>query len=329
MPLQNSPGPDAAAAAGRRGAGIGAIAAWVLTIAFVGYVAWFLVDRQEVFSQRFAGTWTHVVLLASAVAASWVVTSLQTLLPLRELGVSVGFWENLMLTVAAGFGNVLPMRAGTALRLHYIKSVHGVGYLRYGGILGVRSLMLALVAGVLGLSCAASMAASSRPVPAAVFVVFAGLLAAGAAPLIVPVQRLMPSGGIAGRIGSEIAAAVRLMRANRRMTAWYIALVAAHFALLTARLAVAFDVLQARPAAWTYCFLSPIATILSFVNITPGNLGLREWVLGLLTAGLGIDYAVGIFAAAVDRTISLLMVLPAGGAATVGIVFRLTRAQAR
>jgi hypothetical protein len=300
---------------------------WAVTVVLIIYVIWFLVDHREVFSQRFSGTVWHAVLLGLGVIATWMVNSLQTLLPLRELGVRVGFWENTLLTAAAGFGNYLPMRAGSIMRLHYIKAVHGVGYLQYGGILGVRALLLLWGAGAVGLFGATALSITGRTVRIDVFLLFAAILAAGIAPFVIPFQRLLPSSGLFGRVGNELTRAITLMHENRWMTWQYLGLVGIQFAILAGRLAVAFDVMQQWPTPWSYFLLSPIATILSFVNITPGNLGLREWMIGVLTSGLGIDYAIGIFAASVDRVVSVVLTFVLGGAASILVGVRLGRAR--
>jgi hypothetical protein len=299
---------------------------WAVTVVLILYVIWFLVDRREVFSQRFSGSVWHAVLIGLGVIATWMVNSVQTLLPLRELGVRVGFWENTLLTAAAGFGNYLPMRAGSVMRLHYIKALHGVGYLQYGGILGVRALLLLWGAGAVGMFGCAVLFLSGRPVRLGVFLLFGGILAAGVVPFALPFGRLLPSSGLLGRAAHELTRAIALMHQNRWMTWRYLGLVGIQFSILTGRLAVAFDAMRQWPTPWSYCLLSPIATILSFVNITPGNLGLREWVIGLVTSGTGIEYAVGIFAASVDRVVSIVLTFAFGGIASVLVAVRLARA---
>jgi len=259
------------------------------------------------------------------ILATWMLNSLQTLMPLRELGVRVGFWENLLLTLAAGFGNYLPLRAGTVLRLHYIKSVHGVGYLRYGGILGTRTLLLLWAAGGLGLIGVVAMAVAQHPVRLEIVVLFASILLVGVAPFVLPLDRVLPTRGLSGRVATQLVEAIALIRKNHRMTAWYLGLVVLQFGLLAARLSVAFEVIRHRPAWWAYFFLSPVATILSFINITPGNLGLREWLIGVVSAGVGADYAAGIFAAAVDRAVLMAMTLVVGGLASALVAIRLGR----
>jgi hypothetical protein len=302
---------------------------WTATVVLIIYVIWLLVDSREIFSERFSGTLWHAGLLTFGIGCTWIVNSLQTLLPLRELGVRVGFWENLLLTVAVVFGNYLPMRAGSLLRLEYIRAIHGMGYLRYGGILGARALMLLWAAGGVGLAGGVVMAVAGHEIRPEVFLLFGVVLGAGLLPFIVPVQRLLPNHGLAQRVGTQVTDAIELVRRNRRMGVWYFVLVLVQLAILTMRLAVSFDVIQRQPPAWVYCFLSPIATILAFINITPGNLGLREWVVGILSAGVGIDYAEGIFAASIDRAMLMLMTLTIGGLAAAIVVTRLGRGRAR
>jgi uncharacterized membrane protein YbhN (UPF0104 family) len=299
------------------------ILSWSITVALLAYILWFLLDHRAIFSERFSGTLWHAALLALGVGATWVINSLQTLLPLRELGVRVGFWENLLLTIAVVFGNYLPMRAGSLMRMEYIRSVHGLGYLRYGGLLGARSLMLLWVAGGLGLAGALGMALAGRQVHGEVFLIFGSVLATGVLPFILPLHHMLPRSEMARRLASQLTESLELIRQNRRMTRLYLGLVALQLAILTARLAVAFDVIERHPPLWAYCFLSPMATILSFINITPGNLGLREWTVGLLSASVGMDYAEGIFAASVDRAVLMFMTFSIGGAAAMFVMARL------
>lgn len=323
LPLSRATVPPEARGAPR--AVLGKQLTWLLTAVLVGYVIWFLLGEREALSARFSGTVWHAVLLGLGILGTWTVNSLQTLLPLRELGVRVGFGENLLLTIAAIFGNYLPMRAGSLLRLEYIRSVHGIGYLRYGGLLGARSLVLLFVAAAAGLTGAVAMRLAGRDPRVEAFFVFGGVLVLAVVPFVAPLERLLPRGGRAGRIATQLTEGVTLVRQNRRILVWYCVLVLLQLMLLTGRLAVAFDAIERQPPLWVYCFLSPIATILSFLNLTPGNLGLREWLVGVLSAAVGMDYADGIFAASIDRGVLIVVTLAAGVPAMSLVVSRMTR----
>jgi hypothetical protein len=49
-------------------------------------------------------------------------------------------------------------------------------------------------------------------------------------------------------------------------------------------------------------------------------------MIGLLSSGMGIDYAVGIFAASVDRVVSVALTFALGGLASILVAIRLARA---
>jgi len=53
----------------------------------------------------------------------------------------------------------------------------------------------------------------------------------------------------------------------------------------------------------------PLSNILGVVSMVPGGLGVKEFVMGLVGSGLGIDFTRTIFAATLDRMILLLWVL--------------------
>jgi hypothetical protein len=297
---------------------------WLVTAALVGYVVWFLAREWEAMSGRFSGTVWHAVLLGIGILGSWVVTSLQTLLPLRELGLRIGFTENLLLTVATIFGNYLPMRAGTLMRFEYVRLVHGVGYLRFGGLLGARSLILLWVAAAAGLTGAVAMRIAGREPRIEAFLIFGVIVVLALLPLLAPVERLLPRRVRSLGAVADLTEGLALVRRNRRILAWYLAMVLLQLGFLTARLAVAFDAIGRHPPLWAYCFLSPIGTILSFINLTPGNLGLREWLVGILSSAVGLDYADGIFAASIDRGVLIVMTLAAGVPAAGLVVSRMT-----
>jgi uncharacterized protein (TIRG00374 family) len=55
--------------------------------------------------------------------------------------------------------------------------------------------------------------------------------------------------------------------------------------------------------------LIPLSNILGVVSMVPGGLGVREFFLGVMGGGLGIDFTRTIFAGTLDRMILLLWIL--------------------
>jgi uncharacterized protein (TIRG00374 family) len=58
--------------------------------------------------------------------------------------------------------------------------------------------------------------------------------------------------------------------------------------------------------------LASTTIVFSLINVTPGNLGLRELALAAIATQLGSSYAVGMAAASVDRVVLLAYTVVAG-----------------
>ena len=84
---------------------------------------------------------------------------------------------------------------------------------------------------------------------------------------------------------------------------WVIGLVFAQYVFVSIRLFISFDAIGVQLPIWAYVMLVPTTSLISFLSLTPGNLGLREWVIGTISAAIGIDFRKGIFAGTIDRAI--------------------------
>ena len=78
------------------------------------------------------------------------------------------------------------------------------------------------------------------------------------------------------------------------------------FVILGLRLRLSFAAVNVELTATVLLVLAPTITLISFLSLTPGNLGLREWAVGAITLALGLDFNSGIFAATVDRAVLLV-----------------------
>ena len=230
------------------------------------------------------------------------------LLPLRTSLKDLGFWE-LYLVRTGGFlvGSLVPVAGGVAVRLAYLRQ-RGVTYLDFTWATLV-SNVLALVAGGVVATAALGLFWAVRGRPAApILVLAAALLVVSAAAIVVfesipratTVPRLRRWAWLAGMAS---------LRANPRMTTGvFLHSVCRHglnfvtFGLLTQALSrVPGDFLS---GGLLYALTSPVRMI----NITPGNLGVAEWVVALVGEALAFDLTIGLIAALAFRVVSLLAV---------------------
>ena len=81
---------------------------------------------------------------------------------------------------------------------------------------------------------------------------------------------------------------------------------------LTLRFAICWHVLG-QPISLRAALLVAVAhNLLAIVNVTPGNLGLRELVISVLSGELGSSRTIGLAAASVERAVSLLYAVLVG-----------------
>jgi hypothetical protein len=107
------------------------------------------------------------------------LTAVQALL--NAQGVPIGWIENLAVQTMAVLGNYLPMRVGTILRFQYFKTVHGIAYTSFAGMMSMRALFLIFVTSLLG---SLTLLTWYRPQDYAGYVVISLFLSMFAAPLL-------------------------------------------------------------------------------------------------------------------------------------------------
>jgi hypothetical protein len=228
------------------------------------------------------------------------------LVPLQAKVARLGFWE-LYLVRTGGFlvGSLVPVAGGLAVRLAYLRN-RGLTYLDF--------TWATLLSNVLALGAAAVIAVvatvvfwivAGRP-PAAVLGVSAGLSAISVAAFAVfqylpglargpRFQRWRWLSGMSG------------LRASRSMATRVFALCLMRHLLNFATFGLLSQALSGVPADFLsggllYALTSPVR----MVNITPGNLGITEWVVAVVGKVVAFDVATGLIVALAFRGVSLV-----------------------
>ena len=102
------------------------------------------------------------------------------------------------------------------------------------------------------------------------------------------------------------------VRGNATGLLWLSCLAAARIVVAGVRMAICFGSLREEVSFLAAGLLASTAIVLSLVNVTPGNLGLRELALAGMATLLGSSYAVGVAAASIDRVVLLAYTVVAG-----------------
>lgn len=297
----------------------------VLSLALVAWLLYYLYENWDSFRASADVSLWHLASLTCCVLVSWLVNAAQIQILLRMEHIHVGFWENLAVQTATFLGNLVPMRAGTVLRFVYFKRLHDLEYSRMGGLVVLRTLLLVAATGFTGCLGLLALGMSDHPAYVVLWMVFVAMFAIPLTGWWLPDLEVRLPDNRRGRIGKKFISGFASIKKQPKVAALIFGLMLVQFTLLAMRLLISFDAIQISLLPELLLLLAPITTLLSFFSITPGNLGLREWVIGLLSQVGGYQFETGVFAGVIDRTVQMVCIFSFGAAAMVWMWMRLRK----
>lgn len=283
----------------------------LVVIIGLGYYLW--LHRSDINEGLSLSAW-DLFLLTTLVLTTWVLNSLPMLVFSRLMGLRLGFWENLSVLIASMLANYLPMRVGTLIRMRFFKLAHDLDYMSFVGIMILRMLLLLVLSGLLGIIGLTGLAYAGQDITPLPALAFLSLLVLGLVGLLVPIPEFAEQDSMIKRLLGKLAACHAILRTTPRAI-WLLALISfAQFIVLALRLYISFEIFGITVSSWLLLLIGPLATLITFINLTPGNLGIREWVIGVLAGVTGLNIQNGIFAGTLDRAVLMVLTFTIGPA---------------
>ena len=228
------------------------------------------------------------------------------LLPLQACMQRLGYWE-LFMVRTGGFlvGYMVPVAGNLAVRMSYLRR-RGLAYSDFAWAT-LSSNVLALLAGAaLAVVAVGILWVIGGTPPAPVLGLTAGVLALGVTGLTV--FQLLP--GLAGHPRLQRWPWVSGMsgfKTSRRTMAWVLALSLVRHCCNFLTFGLLYQSVSRAPGEFligglVYAITSPIG----MVTITPGNLGVNEWITALVGKVLSFDLTTGLIVALVFRGMSVV-----------------------
>lgn len=295
----------------------------VFSIAIIIGLGFYLWKHWGVFSADFGASWYHIVILVSCILFSWMTNSCQILLITKQMGVKIGFLENLLLFIATALGNYLPMRIGTILRMRYLNRVHGMDYITFGGLVSIRTIIFLASTGILGAIGMIGLKLSGHKIGLTLLFIFTGMVILPMGICLIPTPKIFRPESFLSKTWSQYLIGIKAVQKSPILLWQNIGLVFLQYLLLAVRLYITFDIVQVKLSLWSLLILAPFTTLISFISLTPGNLGLREWAIGVISLTLGIDFKSGIFAGSIDRAILMACTFIFGSFALIFVWYRI------
>jgi len=223
-------------------------------------------------------------------------------------GYEVSRARTFVLTILISYTNLLVPRAGVATPMLSLRRSHGVDMLAYGAIVIASTAMMVIAVGFCGLACQLLLVLSrGEPFDPAAGLLFAGAAAAALGMFVVP---LPEAGGLGSWLPARVEPWVLRLRegwtrlsSSRSLLLRITGLQIAGLLLRAARLWVAYWAVGAEVDFVGVMLSSLLADLAHALSITPAGLGFREWAIVYGATLTGVDPALGLSAALLDRLV--------------------------
>jgi uncharacterized membrane protein YbhN (UPF0104 family) len=297
------------------------LAVGAIETACIGGIAWVIYQRRE--DLAFDIDLAEAVLLVLLCAAAIPVRGLEFRTATGALGLRMPFAESSALAQAATLLNFLPMQAGTLLRGRIMKA-RSLTYARYLAIMSCLVLLNIAAAGVVGLlalSASQTIPDTTRSVAA---IALGAMVLAMLIVFLLPVHRIPLGHGWISQRTRDAASGWQQMRADKRAMLVLSGTSAATSLLLGLRFWICFSVLSLQVPLAESVLLGAAVLVAVPISITPGSIGVRELAASLLGAAAGLGFPSVLAAVTLDRLVSLLFSVVAGGISLVWLRRRIS-----
>ena len=296
-----------------------------LSILIILGLAFFLANNWQKFSSVTQLSVFHVTALAGIILITWALGSYQTVLLMRQAGVHVGFFEAVFLLVGMHLGNYLPMRAGTLIRMNYFKRVHNLQYITFSGLFSAKTLLMIASTSFLGCIGLAGLWFSNEKNLLPVLLFYSGVTVLSFVACIVPLPKKNDSQHFIGKSWNHFMEGYEAIRNNPKLLLQLIGLLLLQYLAFALRFWISFTAIGKELNPFVFLVLAPTTLFLSIFSLTPGNLGLREWLIGFLSVAVGLDLESGVFAGIIDRAVLMACTFVLGGFSLVYIRNRINQ----
>jgi len=276
----------------------------LLTFAALAVLAIFLIRQRGYIAEHYALRPEAFFAIAALVVATLGLRGLAHQALFGRLGISASAFEWFRVVTMTAFTNYLPLSAGMVAKAFYLKRVHSLPYRKFA------AGQLALLALIMSTNGAVGLATLALDFPEQVVGIVGGgfaIMAAAAALLFVPTAAVRR---LSGRwLAWDDSAASELRLASPAIALFQVGILVG----TAATLRIAFG-MGSSNVGFAACVVLAAASMLTrLVAITPGALGVREFLVGGLAHLTGFPLRDAVIAATAVRTVEIAVIFALGG----------------
>ena len=288
----------------------------VLTVIILALFAWYFTQNIQDFKILLDINILHVILLFVIGLLMIVANSVFMKVCLSLFGRKIDIHESIRVTLISTAGNFFaPAGSGLGFRAVYLKKRHKLPYSDYISITlcnYVIVFMISAMLGLVGLWAAQGGVPTSSAYPLYVF--FAGLLTISTVLLFVRFRERETVDTEGGAIARVKQVLVRMSKgwtvvlSNKKVLVGLIGIVVANAVLSVVQAYIVLESVGITISFGGLILYGILGALSLFINITPGNLGVKESVYVVFSGVIGLSTAQILSAAVVERVVTFVMI---------------------
>jgi uncharacterized membrane protein YbhN (UPF0104 family) len=285
------------------------IAGVLLLIVVIACAQYFYRKHGADFVAQVEVTWPFIAGLSALILAFQFLGGVRMKLLTAMFGLRLAPVEWIGLAQMTTFFNYLPFKGGAVAGALFLKGSHGFPYTRFLATTAAGSLLAVVTFSATGLLGLVFLWLSSGVFSWTIFGLYLSLVGL---PLILFLRLGRATARVRNQHLVRFLEGWRIIRTGGRRL-FFLVVVDVCMVLIDAlRITLCFGALGIRLNYFAGLVLIPLSNVVGVASLIPGGLGAKEFIMGLLGGGVGMDFTHTIFAATLDRMILLLWVLLLG-----------------
>jgi uncharacterized membrane protein YbhN (UPF0104 family) len=282
----------------------------------VGFVYYLYVNTDRYLHLLNISVTGVIMLFVLSLAFPWL-NGIQNTLLYRSLGTSdFSHWDGFHLSATSSLANQLPLPGGVISKGYFLKRKYNLSYTMYTSSTLALFVCYLSLNGVVGLVILAYWTFIMQA--AVSLYLWAGfcLLTISVLVFLLPLDRIVLPLGINDRFQRALEGWFHIRR-HRWMVLKILVLQTVMVFILAVRYWIAFHMLSQNVSIAQVLLMSNASVLTQMVSLAPGGLGAREFIVASVASVIGFDAAVSVVAVGLDRLVSTMVKLLAGGVSTV------------
>ena len=283
----------------------------ILSIAIIVAFVYYLYLNADQYLRLLQISVMGVVMLVLLSLLISLLNGMINVLMFRSLGANLSQREGFYLAAASTLANQLPISGGIVTRSVYLKHRYGLSYTKnFSATLALFACSIAAY-GFLGVAILAYWYFTQHVPPSPILFIGFGGMAAGLLIFLLPLDKIRIPDFLLRWLDQAVEGWTVIGR-NPQLLAQLLGLQTSTMLLMAARYWLAFHMVSQNVTVGQVILFASASILTQLVSFAPGGLGVREAIVGGIAAALGFDAAVSLFALALDRLVSTVVIVVLG-----------------